>query len=782
MAKVKLKVDVEGNAKKKMDGVTASFIKGGLAVEGIKKATKALIDTAKKAIDSFIEQEKVEKQLETTLISTKEAAGLTANEIKAMATSFADLTNFTDQAILGSQNILLTFTKIGEEVFPRATETILDMSQALGSDLKGASIQLGKALNNPIVGISALAEVGVAFTEDQKAMVRQMQESGDIIGAQTLILKELEVEFGGSAKAARQTFGGALKSLETNQNELLESGGRILGFFGTDLVNSMAVSSKSVNDFISSTKVLATTGSTFEVIKNIGSDIATDVFEGWKTQLKPIINLFSGLNSKVSVNIDILSTLSKVMGVISLAYGTVSGAVGLTIQGFIDFIKIGKDVVMAAGSIGQALTGKISFKEAKENILGLGDSFKNLKNNATANFFELVDNVKLGVGELFADGVEGTDKYSKLWKDTYQGIVDTVENSNNDIISSEEDKNNALNEGANETEKTIKKSISAFSQLKNFTGGAFNEMADSVGSFSGILGGTFKKTLDLISSEAATTKEKVLGSFAAIAEGIAQSMSAITDIINAGFEQQREARQANLESQIETLNEETEAKLAALGFGTEADIANAVEKANELAAIAAAETDTEKKKEAQEAALRAKAEADRLKVLKVSSDKEEKLKDQARKKENAEKKKQFEINKGLAIANIWLNAAAAVLGFWAAFAGMGIPGLVLAGVATAAVLILAGVQTGLVASQNPGFQEGGVIPGNSLTGDRVQINANSAERVLTSRQNTAFEEMVFGGQGEGGSIIINGDVFVNADDVDSFRESLIEQSRFEKAR
>lgn len=41
-----------------------------------------------------------------------------------------------------------------------------------------------------------------------------------------------------------------------------------------------------------------------------------------------------------------------------------------------------------------------------------------------------------------------------------------------------------------------------------------------------------------------------------------------------------------------------------------------------------------------------------------------------------------------------------------------------------------------------GYAQGGVIPGSSYTGDRLMINANSGERVLTANQNKNFERLV----------------------------------------
>ena len=191
-----------------------SAVQGNL--EGFAKQNKAAVDASKKftlavggaalAVGAFSigearEHIATQKQLEAVLKSTGNAAGLFAEDINDQAAALAKMTNFQDDAIVGAQNLLLTFTNIKGPVFQGATEAVLNMSAALGQDLKSSSVQLGKALNDPINGISALSRVGVSFTESQKEMIAGMVEAGNTAGAQGLILKELEREFGGSAKA-----------------------------------------------------------------------------------------------------------------------------------------------------------------------------------------------------------------------------------------------------------------------------------------------------------------------------------------------------------------------------------------------------------------------------------------------------------------------------------------------------------------------------------------------------------------------------------------------------
>jgi hypothetical protein len=61
---------------------------------------------------------------------------------------------------------------------------------------------LGKALENPIKGVTALAKAGTTFTEQQREQIKVLVESGNLLAAQELILTEVESQYGGAAEAA----------------------------------------------------------------------------------------------------------------------------------------------------------------------------------------------------------------------------------------------------------------------------------------------------------------------------------------------------------------------------------------------------------------------------------------------------------------------------------------------------------------------------------------------------------------------------------------------------
>ncbi len=169
-------------------------------------------------------------QTNKVLQSTHDASGMTATAVADLAGNLSHLTKFSDDTTQAAENMLLTFTNIGKKdgIFEQATKTTLDMSQALGQDTKNSAIQLGKALNDPITGVSALQRVGVTFDATQKGLIKTYMAHNDVAKAQGIILKELQKEFGGSAEAAGKTFGGQMAILNQRLDDVRQNIGDAL--------------------------------------------------------------------------------------------------------------------------------------------------------------------------------------------------------------------------------------------------------------------------------------------------------------------------------------------------------------------------------------------------------------------------------------------------------------------------------------------------------------------------------------------------------------------------
>jgi phage-related protein len=245
-------------------GRVAKFAAGVLATVGV---GKFLADSFGEAEDAA----KVAEQTQAVITSTGAAAGVTAGQVDSLATALSNKSAVDDEVIASGENVLLTFTNIqnkageGNNVFDQATEAALNMSAAMGTDLQGSIVQVGKALNDPIKGMTALSKVGVSFTQEQKDQVAAMVAAGDQMGAQKLILAELSKEFGGAAEAAatpterlkttignlEETLGGALlpvaakfgdilSKLAPKLEPLLGAVGELAGTLGGALADALA--------------------------------------------------------------------------------------------------------------------------------------------------------------------------------------------------------------------------------------------------------------------------------------------------------------------------------------------------------------------------------------------------------------------------------------------------------------------------------------------------------------------------------------------------------------
>jgi phage-related minor tail protein len=139
---------------------------------GVTAAAAATVAFGVSSVKAFEESQNVIAQTNAVLKSTGNIAGVTADQVTKLASALEKQTKFSDEDVRSVENLLLTFTSIKADIFPQATKTVLDMATALGEDTKSASIQLGKALQDPINGITALRRVGVNFSDKQKEVIQ----------------------------------------------------------------------------------------------------------------------------------------------------------------------------------------------------------------------------------------------------------------------------------------------------------------------------------------------------------------------------------------------------------------------------------------------------------------------------------------------------------------------------------------------------------------------------------------------------------------------------------
>lgn len=132
---------------------------------------------------------------------------ITADKVGDLAEAISNKIGVDDELIQSSANLLLTFGNVrnavgqNNDIFNRAVLAAQDLSAKGFGDADSAAKMLGKALNDPLKGLTALGKAGVTFTAAQKEQIKTMVESGDILGAQKLLMAEVEKQVGGTAEA-----------------------------------------------------------------------------------------------------------------------------------------------------------------------------------------------------------------------------------------------------------------------------------------------------------------------------------------------------------------------------------------------------------------------------------------------------------------------------------------------------------------------------------------------------------------------------------------------------
>lgn len=296
-----------GRAGKKSGSAFAGGFKGVLGILGGLAVLGKTADFLRDANAEARESQKVNALTASIIKSTGGAAKVTAGQVGDLATKLSNATGVDDELIQSSANLLLTFKNVrnelgkGNQVFDRATAAAQDLSAAGFGDASGAAKMLGKALNDPIKGMSAMGRAGVTFTEAQQKQVKALVKSGDLLGAQKIILGEVESQVGGAA-AASATAAEKLSTKWANFKELV--GEKVV----VPLADAIAPQIGRVIDAIS------------PLVESVGPRV--EAFIG------RLSNFFGDLGKRMGPPTGLMGTLAAAMGPLIAAGSQVLSAVG----------------------------------------------------------------------------------------------------------------------------------------------------------------------------------------------------------------------------------------------------------------------------------------------------------------------------------------------------------------------------------------------------------------------------------------------------------------------
>lgn len=192
-------------------GLSGAFSMLSGSVNEARSARKAAAQTV--AVMRSMGRTEAPEALEKTINRLERISGIDGDNIREMT------------------NVLLTFGKVQGPTLERANKLALDLSVAFGKDLQSSAVMVGKALNDPAKGLTALSRIGVSFTQEQQDQVKAMMSVGDVAGAQKVIMAELGRQVSGSAKAQAD----GLAKAQVAWGNLQESVGEVILSISTGL-------------------------------------------------------------------------------------------------------------------------------------------------------------------------------------------------------------------------------------------------------------------------------------------------------------------------------------------------------------------------------------------------------------------------------------------------------------------------------------------------------------------------------------------------------------------
>jgi len=487
MAEKTLSIKILLNDKQFMSSLrkTSSFMKKwGKSFEKTGKnltrnLTLPIVAMGAASVKAFDTQQKAIAQVEAGLISTGQAAGFTSKELQKMASDLQAKTLFGDEVILKDATAqLLTFTNISGEQFARTQKAALNLATRLDGDLKSASIQLGKALNDPVANLSALSRSGIQFSKDQKEVIKSLAESGRLAEAQTIILDELEKQYGGAAEAARLAGLGPFQALQMVLSDLSEE-------FGALIMENLEPFRAKVEQI---TKFLQNL--TDEQRRTLVS------FAGYAAVIGPALFIIGKLSIAVAGLLKNLRLFTAFMATNPFALFAVAVAGLVSIMGFAildteKFIKTALKMGRVGKFIAKVVLGALSaispkyaayFAVLDDVSEELDEQEKNLKDSTdevNANK-DAVDKLTEAISNLNIETEKGKD--IKVGK-TFEEISSALDAIELEEIGEEEE----LEEMAFDTSKVVER----FNQLQDVT----KDVQQTFGSFGNVLEGVFAQAL-----------------------------------------------------------------------------------------------------------------------------------------------------------------------------------------------------------------------------------------------------------------------------------------------
>lgn len=403
-----------------------------VAVEAFNKAIDAVSEFIKKGIDAATEEQQVMAQTAAVINSTGGAAGMTAQAVEALAKSLSAQTTYSIEAVQQADNILLRYTAIGKDVYPQATMAILNLSAAKKQDTETSAAMIGRLLEHSSA-MAMASRQGIVFTDAQIKLGRELEASGKMGEYQAMVLKALETSYGGSAAAARDTFGGAMTALNRDVTDGEKAVGRYAITLGRDLVESLDQGARKFTAFLESaqgheaiTQALSKTVAVMSVAASVIGKVVDSLAKVGKTIFDDLGKAFGTLSGKANENNVIFATLGKIVAEIVDGLALLGSIIHLVITTLDDLMNAGKASADFLGKLGDALAhmgDKSKWDAVKASGTDALNAFTKTGADFATNLKDATTKTLAFTGDLFLANKAQTLDLKKTYDDTSAGVV-----------------------------------------------------------------------------------------------------------------------------------------------------------------------------------------------------------------------------------------------------------------------------------------------------------------------------------------------------------------------
>lgn len=442
--------------------------------------------------DSAIEGQKVDAVLGNITSSMGlfgDKTSTVVGRLQDFATAQMKLTGVDDDIIKGGQAKLMTFAEVAKSAgemggtFDRATGLAMDLAAAGFGTVDSASVMLGKALQNPVKGVTALQRVGVSLTDSQKKQVEAFMKVNDVAGAQKIILDEVSRQVGGTAEASA-TAGEKMKArwddaVQAMGTALLPVFDGIIGIISDTLVPAFEDASAGVKGFLG--WFGDNQGWLVPVLAGIGGALAA-----WGIYLG-IVNVMAAITAAGGMTAIIASTWAWTAALLANPITWIILGIGLLIAALVFLVLNWDKVVAWVSEVWGGFTGWLS------------DTFDNISkwwNDLWSGVGEFIKGAWQGIVDWFGDAlqwlvdlflnwtllgqiIKNWDAITKAFKDAWAGITGFFKGAIDGFVKGWNDAWKGMGQFVSDTFKNIVGFVKA---PMNFVIGLINKVIDSINS------------------------------------------------------------------------------------------------------------------------------------------------------------------------------------------------------------------------------------------------------------------------------------------------------------